>query len=221
MADNKYDQNKDLIEDSLDFCKDIQRYYELEEVDKLDFRGYSHRKESPKETKVETIVVTKETNNDEAGLRVYTKIVAIILFALIFVRIVNAYIVEETIVSGTSMNPTLQGSDTLLIDKIFYKAGDLKRIIGLPGDRIKINDGHVYINGSLLNDDPLINDKMTYAGIAENEITLGEDEYFVLGDNRNNSYDSRYEQVGVVKGKYIIGRVWLRIFPISKFGSVN
>jgi signal peptidase I len=241
MADNKYDQNKDLIEDSLDFCKDIQRYYELEEVDKLDFRGYSHRKESPKETKVEkveTIVVTKETNNDEAGLRVYTKIVAIILFALIFVRIVNAYIVEETIVSGTSMNPTLQGSDTLLIDKIFYKVGDLKRfdvivfdynesalyikrIIGLPGDRIKINDGHVYINGSLLNDDPLINDKMTYAGIAENEITLGEDEYFVLGDNRNNSYDSRYEQVGVVKGKYIIGRVWLRIFPISKFGSVN
>ena len=153
MADNKYDQNKDLIEDSLDFCKDIQRYYELEEVDKLDFRGYSHRKESPKETKVETIVVTKETNNDEAGLRVYTKIVAIILFALIFVRIVNAYIVEETIVSGTSMNPTLQGSDTLLIDKIFYKVGDLKRfdvivfdynesalyikrIIGLPGDRI-------------------------------------------------------------------------------------
>lgn len=241
MADNKYDQNKDLIEDSLDFCKDIQRYYELEEVDKLDFRGYSHRKESPKETKVEkveTIVVTKETNNDEAGLRVYTKIVAIILFALIFVRIVNAYIVEETIVSGTSMNPTLQGSDTLLIDKIFYKIGDLKRfdvivfdynesalyikrIIGLPGDRIKINDGHVYINGSLLSDDPLINDKMTYAGIAENEITLGEDEYFVLGDNRNNSYDSRYEQVGVVKGKYIIGRVWLRIFPISKFGSVN
>ena len=238
MADNKYDQNKDLIEDSLDFCKDIQRYYELEEVDKLDFRGYSHRKESPKETKVETIVVTKETNNDEAGLRVYTKIVAIILFALIFVRIVNAYIVEETIVSGTSMNPTLQGSDTLLIDKIFYKAGDLKRfdvivfdynesalyikrIIGLPGDRININDGHVYINGSLLSDDPLINDKMTYAGIAENEITLGEDEYFVLGDNRNNSYDSRYEQVGVVKGKYIIGRVWLRIFPISKFGSVN
>lgn len=241
MADNKYDQNKDLIEDSLDFCKDIQRYYELEEVDKLDFRGYSHRKESPKETKVEkveTIVVTKETNNDEAGLRVYTKIVAIILFALIFVRIVNAYIVEETIVSGTSMNPTLQGSDTLLIDKIFYKIGDLKRfdvivfdynesalyikrIIGLPGDRIKINDGHVYINGSLLSDDPLINDKMTYAGIAENEITLGEDEYFVLGDNRNNSYDSRYEQVGVVKSKYIIGRVWLRIFPISKFGSVN
>ena len=136
------------------------------------------------------------------------------------------------------MNPTLQGSDTLLIDKIFYKIGDLKRfdvivfdynesalyikrIIGLPGDRVKINDGHVYINGSLLNDDPLINDKMTYAGIAENEITLGEDEYFVLGDNRNNSYDSRYEQVGVVKGKYIIGRVWLRIFPISKFGSVN
>jgi len=238
MADNKYDQNKDLIEDSLDFCKDIQRYYELEEVDKLDFRGYSHRKESPKETKVETIVVTKETNNDEAGLRVYTKIVAIILFALIFVRIVNAYIVEETIVSGTSMNPTLQGSDTLLIDKIFYKVGDLKRfdvivfdynesalyikrIIGLPGDRIKINDGHVYINGSLLNDDPLINDTMTYAGIAENEIKLGEDEYFVLGDNRNNSYDSRYEQVGVVKSKYIIGRVWLRIFPISKFGSVN
>ena len=97
----------------------------------------------------------------------------------------------------------------------------IKRIIGLPGDRVKINDGHVYINGSLLNDDPLINDKMTYAGIAENEITLGEDEYFVLGDNRNNSYDSRYEQVGVVKGKYIIGRVWLRIFPISKFGSVN
>lgn len=238
MANNKYDQNKDLIEDSLEFCKDIQNYYELDEVTRLNFDGYSRRREKPKEKIVEKVIIKNIGNGDEAGLRVYTKIVAIILFALIFVRIINAYVVEETIVSGTSMNPTLQGSDTLLIDKITYKLSDLKRydvivfnynesalyikrIIGLPGDRVSIKDGQAYVNGILLADDPLINDTMTYAGIAEKEITLGEDEYFVLGDNRNNSYDSRYEQVGVVKKKYIIGRVWLRIFPISKFGSVN
>ena len=62
---------------------------------------------------------------------------------------------------------------------------------------------------------------MEYAGIAENSIQLGEDEYFVLGDNRNNSYDSRYEQVGIVNKSSIIGRVWLRLFPISKFGAVK
>ena len=146
--------------------------------------------------------------------------------------------VQETIVSGTSMMPTLENADKVLIDKVIYKADDLKRydiivfdynhsnvyvkrIVGLPGEKVMIIEGEVYVNGKKLRDDPLLNDTMEYAGIAENSIQLGEDEYFVLGDNRNNSYDSRYEQVGIVNKSSIIGRVWLRLFPISKFGAVK
>ena len=73
----------------------------------------------------------------------------------------------------------------------------------------------------MLKDDPLSEDTMNYSGIAGNGVVLGENEYFVLGDNRNNSYDSRYEQVGIVNKSSIIGKVWIRIFPILKFGAVN
>ena len=91
----------------------------------------------------------------------------------------------------------------------------------MPGEKITIRKGRVYVNGKILKDDPLLNDKMHYSGIAKNGVELGEDEYFVLGDNRNNSHDSRYEQVGVVKKSDIIGKVWIRIFPILKFGAVD
>ena len=157
---------------------------------------------------------------------------------MIFTRVINAYVVQETIVNGSSMYPTLESADKLLIDKFIYKVGRLnrydivvfdyhhssvyiKRIIGLPGEKVTIKSGRVYINGELLKDDPLAKDVMNYAGIAQNGVELGKNEYFVLGDNRNNSYDSRYEQVGIVNKSSIIGKVWIRIFPILKFGAVN
>ena len=212
MDDNKFEKDKDIIDDSLEFCADIKRYYEAEELDRLDFGGYLTRKDKPKKDKKEQ--------------------------AEPIVIIVNAFIVQETIVNGSSMSPTLESADKLLIDKIFYKVGDLKRydiivfdyhhssvyikrIIGLPGEKVTISEGKVYIDGKLLKDDPLSADIMSYSGMAKDGISLGENEYFVLGDNRNNSYDSRYEQVGIVNKSSIIGKVWIRISPILKFGAVN
>ena len=239
MDEDRFERNKNLIDDSLEFCTDIYKYYEADEMDRLDFNGYLKRKNKTEKKvtdKPETIIIKQV--DEESSLKLYSKIVAIVLFAMLFARVINAYIIQETIVNGSSMNPTLENSDKVLLDKVLYKIGKLKRydivvfdyhhssvyvkrIIGVPGEKITIRKGRVYVNGKILKDDPLLNDKMHYSGIAKNGVELGEDEYFVLGDNRNNSHDSRYEQVGVVKKSDIIGKVWIRIFPVLKFGAVD
>ena len=207
----KFEEKKDLIDDSLDFCADIYNYYETDELFKLDFVSFIKKRNNLDENvKVKTETVVIKQVDEESGVRLYAKIVAIILAAMIVAKIISTYIVQETIVSGTSMMPTLENADKVLIDKVIYKADDLKRydiivfdynhsnvyvkrIVGLPGEKVMIIEGEVYVNGKKLRDDPLLNDTMEYAGIAENSIQLGEDEYFVLGDNRNNSYDSYFK----------------------------
>lgn len=130
-------------------------------------------------------------------------------------------------VIGVSMEPSLQNGQEVLVNRFIYKLfsprrGDvvvflpngnknshyyLKRIIGLPGEKIQIIGGYVYVNGELLEEEEFY-DKIADAGIAENEITLGNDEYFVLGDNRNNSEDSRSGNIGAVKKGDIAGKAW-------------
>lgn len=136
----------------------------------------------------------------------------------------------RTSVIGGSMEPTLSNGQEILIDRFSYffvspGRGDVvvflpngnenshyyvKRLIGLPGDTISIQDGYVMINGIIYEEDGKY-DKMEDGGIAETEITLGEDEYFVLGDNRNNSEDSRSSNVGIVMRNYMIGKAWFHM----------
>lgn len=136
----------------------------------------------------------------------------------------------RTSVIGGSMEPTLSNGQEILIDRFSYffvspGRGDVvvflpngnenshyyvKRVIGLPGDTISIQDGSVMINGSLYEEDGMY-DKMEDGGIAETEIVLGEDEYFVLGDNRNNSEDSRSSNIGIVMRSYMIGKAWFHM----------
>ena len=95
----------------------------------------------------------------------------------------------------------------------------IKRIIGLPGETVQILDGYVYIDGKKL-DEHFCDEKIQNAALASDPITLGDDEYFVLGDNRNASEDSRFPDVGNVRRKEIIGRAWVRIWPFERAGSL-
>ena len=96
----------------------------------------------------------------------------------------------------------------------------IKRIIGLPGETVQIADGTIYINGEVL-EESYGREVMQDPGIAAEPITLGEDEYFVLGDNRNQSSDSRDPSVGLIHRDEIIGRAWLRIWPLNSFGILK
>ena len=149
--------------------------------------------------------------------------IAAVLLAFVIVFLVGMKIS----VIGVSMEPSLQNGQEVLVNRFIYKLfsprrGDvvvflpngnknshyyLKRIIGLPGEKIQIIGGYVYVNGELLEEEEFY-DKIADAGIAENEITLGSDEYFVLGDNRNNSEDSRSGNIGNVSGEMIDGKAW-------------
>ena len=161
------------------------------------------------------------------------------MIVLIATFLIVKFVGVRTEVIGTSMTPTLQDGDNLIVEKVTYYFRDpqrydiivfpypedpsrhyIKRIIGLPGETVQIIDGYVYINGELL-DEHYGNAVMNNAGIAAEPITLGEDEYFVLGDNRNNSEDSRYAAVGNIKRSQIDGRAWLRIWPFSDIGFLK
>lgn len=163
-----------------------------------------------------------------------------LLVVLLATYLIIHYVGQRTEVQGSSMEPTLQDADNLIVDKISYRFHEpqrfdiivfpfqyeeetyyIKRIIGMPGETVRIDwDGNIYIDGEKLEENyglEVIEDP----GRAEDEILLGEDEYFVLGDNRNNSTDGRAELVGNIHKDDIIGRAWVRIYPFEKFGKLK
>lgn len=175
----------------------------------------------------------KEIIKELAGWLLY--IVLIIALTWIVVTFVG----QRTEVSGSSMETTLSDNDQLIVDKMTYRFRDpkrydivvfpyqyqdntyyIKRIIGLPGETVQILSGMVYIDGMRL-DEHYGNEIMENPGIAEEPLTLGEDEYFVLGDNRNNSSDSRASDVGLIHRKDLIGRAWIRVWPLSQIGVIH
>lgn len=165
-----------------------------------------------------------------------------LLGVLCLTWLVIAFVGQRTEVDGSSMEPMLSDGDNLIVDKITYRFKDperfdiivfpfkmeektyyIKRIIGLPGETVQIDElGNIYINGEILAENygrEIIRPETV--GIAGKPIVLGEDEYFVMGDNRNSSMDSRTEIVGNIKREDIIGRAWLRIWPLSQFGFLR
>ena len=172
----------------------------------------------------------------EPVMKFIVDIVLIICAAYLFVM---AFFTNVNVV-GHSMNDTLNDGDVALINKVAYDFGKpdrydviafepkvanvseyyIKRIIGLPGETVQIKDGRVYIDGSLLKND-VIDMQIYNAGIASEPVKLGANEYFVLGDNRNNSEDSRYGDIGNINKKYIVGKVWFVISPKDKFGFLK
>ncbi len=165
-----------------------------------------------------------------------------LLFVLIATWLLIAFVIQRTEVDGSSMEPTLYNGDNLFVDKISYRFREperfdiivfpfqhkedtyyIKRIIGLPGETVRIDeDGRIYIDGEVLEESygrEVI--RPEYVGRAAEPITLGDDEYFVMGDNRNNSSDSRTEAVGNIRRKDIVGRAWVRIWPFDKMGVLK
>ena len=151
--------------------------------------------------------------------------------------LVHSFLTTEEI-SGHSMEPAISASDLVLVDRLTYKfmkpkrmdvvifqrsdaTRNVKRVIGLPGETVQVVDGYVYINGSRLESDIYGNELMDDPMAASRPITLGEDEYFVLGDNRNHSQDSRDPSVGEVKKDTIMGKAWVRIYPFDKMGVIR
>ena len=158
------------------------------------------------------------------------------------VWLVITFVGQRTEVEGASMENTLHNGDNLIVDKLSYRFHDperfdiivfpfqfqdntyyIKRVIGLPGETVQImDDGSIYINGEKLEENygmEVI--KPETIGRAAEPIELGDDEYFVMGDNRNNSSDSRTDMVGNIKRENIIGKAWLRIWPVSDFGVLQ
>lgn len=161
------------------------------------------------------------------------QIVIVVLFAFVLVYFFG----QTRTCIGQSMSTTIEGGDAVLLDGLSYKLGNpkrndviafqlngnregassIKRILGLPGETIQIRDGMIYIDGEIYlekKDYPA----MTDAGLAEEPITLGTNQYFVLGDNRNNSEDSRYADIGMIKKRYIAGKIWFTCAPFEKLG---
>lgn len=158
---------------------------------------------------------------------------------ILLVFILHTYVGQKVIVDGSSMNPTLENEDNLWVDKLRYKVTDpkrfdvivfpyrkgsdilfIKRIIGLPGETVQIDNGNIYINGELLVEE-YGNAPILDPGVASTKVVLAHDEYFVLGDNRNNSNDSRKSDVGNIKRENIMGKAVIRLTPFNNFGNFD
>lgn len=184
----------------------------------------------------ETIEKRQEKNPVREVLSTILYLALVILAAYLIVTFVG----QRTEVNGSSMENTLDNGDNLIVDKISYRLGSpkrfdvvvfpypqnpstyfIKRVIGLPGETVQIDSsGKIYINGQVLEEN-FGREVISNPGLAQEPIKLGEDQYFVLGDNRNNSMDSRDSRVGLISGKSMVGKAFLRIWPLNKFGPVR
>lgn len=165
------------------------------------------------------------------------EIIEIVLVAVLVVFGVRTFLVQPFLVSGASMEPTFHGGDYILINELSYRfrepergevvvfryPGDektffIKRIVGLPGERVVVTGGKLYVynaeheEGRLMNEDVYLPEELVTIG--EKDITLGENEFFVMGDNRDASFDSR--QWGPLKRSDVVGSVWVRLWPLNQ-----
>ena len=187
-------------------------------------------KQSPK------IQEAKEKLEDEK-VRGFMRWVFEIVVTLVLAAMVGFMLFQTVTMQESSMEPTIAVGDRFFINRVVYKfsspkRGDLivfrtnasddaalhiRRVIGLPGETIQISGGRILIDGEAYKegkDFPMISNP----GLASSSIILESGEYFVLGDNRNNSEDSRYADIGMIKKRYIAGKIWFTCAPFEKLG---
>ena len=175
----------------------------------------------------------------DKGRPIFTWIFQIAV-TLVLAAVVAIFFFQSITMQESSMEPTLEPGERFFVNKLIYKftspdRGDIiaftkdgsddapihiKRVIGLPGETIEIRDGVIYIDGEEYEEKGDL-PQITNPGLAEDGVTLGNDEYFVLGDNRNNSEDSRFAEVQNIDKKYIEGKLWFCIYPADQMGFVK
>ena len=142
--------------------------------------------------------------------------------AVLAVLVILIPLVGATVdVSGSAMSPAVNAGDRIAVNRLARSAQDagtvfLRRVIALPGETVQIRDGSVYINQTSL-PEPYASGILQYAGTAATPLTLSEDEYFVMSDNRSNNFDSRDPTVGTVKRNTVSGKAWLKVLPFREF----
>lgn len=190
--------------------------------------------------------IREKLNISEKSWKIF-EVIAYCLIAFLIAYLIITYVGQRTVVDGNSMYPALEDGDNIIVEKLSYRFGDIerydvivfnyhdpfknddvyyiKRVIGLPGETIMIKDGLVYLvdkegNEVLLNEDYgyYFDGNKMQSYLSAIPIKIPENEYFVLGDNRNDSYDSR--QIGTIHKKDILGRAWVRFYPFNKIGFV-
>ncbi|WFR54814.1 signal peptidase I [Anaerocolumna sp. AGMB13025] len=163
-----------------------------------------------------------------------------IAFVITLAYLIVNYALEKTTMFGVSMETTLKDQDKIIINKFAYKLSkpkrfdiivfkqtnkehsyyNMKRIIALPGERIRIDGGKIYIDGKII-EEPFVTEPIKNSGLAGEEILLDKNEYFVLGDNRNNSEDSRFANIGNILFSDIIGKAWIRSNNFTFISNIN
>lgn len=174
---------------------------------------------------------------EDKKVRGVLRLVFEIIVTLVFAAVVGIAMFQSVTMQESSMEPTISVGGRYFMNRVIYrvsspKRGDvivfrtnasddaalhIRRVIGLPGETVQIVDGQILINGETYKegrDFPVISNP----GMASSPVTLEAGEYFVLGDNRNNSEDSRYGSIGKVNKKYITGKLWFKIFPVKSMG---
>lgn len=182
------------------------------------------------------IMAYKYLYEKPSKIKKFIKKIALLILetaAVIFAAwLIITYALSKTVMVGDSMSGTLNDGDVILINKFSYTKNDprrndvivfnqgsnehsynnVKRVIGIPGDTVEIKNGRVYVNGEKF-EEAVETDEMRISGLADNPFVLGENEFFVLGDNRNSSEDSRFSNIGPVVREDIIGEAFFRLSP--------
>ena len=163
-----------------------------------------------------------------------------IIVTLVFAVLVAISAFQTVTLQESAMEPTYSVGQKFFVNRALYKIkspkrGDvivfktsasddaalhIRRVIGLPGETVQIKEGQIYINGNVYEENGAYQE-IADGGLADSAITLESAEYFVLGDNRNNSEDSRFSDIGNISKKYIVGKIWFTVSPKSKIGFIR
>lgn len=188
------------------------------------------------EAESEELVPKKKEKSITYEILTWIRDLGIIILVVLFV---TTFVGEKTRVKGDSMETNIHDGDNLILNKVTYRFSDperfdivvfpyekdpslnyIKRIIGLPGEEVDLADGKIIINGEILEEN-YGREEIRILGDQSFPLIVPEGEYFVMGDNRNDSCDSRYKDVGTIPKEKFLGKTWIRIWPLSDFGVVE